>query len=216
VSSNEFYADNSLGISVDRSDNESGDIVITITANGDTITINAGRFQDDADQLLRELEGAAGLARDIAENWEDRPDSEGDGFVYETRDGYTVSLEGIQVKCDYNRFGAFPSREIAEYELAKHMAESGVFPGAWYVNERGNYDAINDAVNAFSGGDDKIKPLPGVQYEEGQDVIHASTRWTVVKDYGSDLGVVASFYGEETRLFEHDELTPYDDEEGED
>lgn len=202
--------------SVERRETEEGEIEFTLEVGNDRVTFVAGYDISAADALLGVLRDLASNVEKIISDWQDRPDNEADAFVYETRDGYTVSLEGVQVMCDYNRFGAFPSREIAEYELAKAMSERGVFPGLWYVNERGNIDNDYERMRGYHDeGGTVLLPLPGVRYEEGQHVSNAGLRWSVVKDYGSNLGVVASYYGEETRVFEHDELTALDDNDDE-
>lgn len=207
MSRNEFYGEDQLDISTERADDESGMVTMTITANGDVITINAGRFQEDASALADELEKAAQEVRSIAGDWEDRPDDE-DGWVLADRDGYFAKLSNEQA-------GPFPSQDIATYELARMMADSGYFPNAWRQDERGNYDAIHDAVRAFHDeGGDKLLPLPDVRYADGAEVtVSGDGSGYVVRDYGN-LGVVVEHYGD-ISVHEHDELATYTDEDEE-
>lgn len=209
MSNNQFHADEALSISVEREDDESGLIVLTISANNDVITIYTGRFQEDADQLRGELEGATDQARTIHDDWEDQPDNERDGFVSDGRDGYDVSLEGSHI-------GTYKSHDIAVYELASAMAAGGIFPNAWSVNERGNTDAIHDQVGAWLD-EGKLKPAPGAKYGRGADVRVSDEdwqHWVVDADYG-DMGVVVHTYGDPSvnMLASHDRLQPYEDDE---
>ena len=213
MSSHTFRATDCLGISVTRADYEDGDITLTIDTDDGEITIDCGRFQVDADQLRGELELALVQAREILNDWEDRPD-EGDGYVTEERGEFLPSLSGKRL---WKGRHGFPSREIAVYELARAMAEAGYYPNAWYVNERGNTDAIDDAVGAWHGDDGKLKPLPGVRHEAGDTVSLAGDdwpTWTVDADYG-DMGVMVRTQGDPDvrTLASHDDLSPYGDDD---
>lgn len=216
MSDNEFQATEELSMSVERS-SEDGSVILTITANHDTITINVGLEDDDALQLADELGKTTTAAQAIADSWEARPDAESDAFVCETRDGYTAQVEGVQVPCSWNRWNAFPSRDIATYELVRYMTEHGIFPRVWYQNERGNTDNIGQDVSKYFGPDDKAVTLPGVRYEEGETVTLPAEdwkTWVVDGDYG-DLGVQVHTSGDPdvNMLAAHDQITPYEDED---
>jgi hypothetical protein len=183
-----------------RREDETGEVVLKISVGDfDEIEISVGTFSSDADELASALERGVAEVHDLISEWEDLPDTEGDGFVVEDRGGYLVTLE-TQHPAGMPRDG-YPSRDIATYELAKLMADAGVFPNAWYQNERGNTENIGDAVRAYHDeGGDKLLPLEGVQYEDGALVAVETepqlyTRMTVVHDYGR-LGIIMDHYGE--------------------
>jgi hypothetical protein len=208
---------------ITRTDDESGDIMLVIDVedeDGD-VEINCGRFSSDADALLGALQDAAKEAKSLADDWEDRPD-EFDGYVTEDRGTYRVVMESTRRPANWREPG-YPTREIATYELAKLMVESGCYPNAWYQNERGDTDDIGAEVYAFQeDGPDALtlKPLEGVEFSEDDTVIFTSdpyqdpVQWTVVADYGT-LGLILSSYGEreffdgeqraQVKLYEDDE-----------
>lgn len=100
--------------------------------------------------------------------------------------------------------GKYPSQDIAEYELARVMAESGVFPNAWYVNDRGNTDNISESLRKYHDeGGDKLLPLRGVEYEDGADITADGLSASVVRDYG-DMGIVYVLSGDDEERFTED------------
>lgn len=211
----EMRADSNLEIRVHRADDETGAITLEIEGDDDTVTIDVGRFEDDAYQLADELQSATRAAEDIRDNWEDRPDRETDGWVYSWRDGYHAKLGNQQT-------GPFPSRDIATYELARLMADGGMFPNAWYEDERGGTDDIAAAVLAYHDeAGATLKPLTGVRYQPGAVVREQDGDWPLVvdADYG-DLGVMLHTQGDPSVtvfvLDRHEQLSPADDQEGED
>lgn len=210
MSKHEFYATEDLGISIERTDDESGDIIMTVTANGGEITINCGPALDDAWQLHDELNKATQVAFDLRDNWENRPDEE-DGYVFSGRDGYFAKLSGTQA-------GPFPSQDVATYELARMMATADFFPDSWWQNERGTLSSTVDAVGAYLD-DGKIKPLDGVRFADGDEVLVPAEdwrHWVVDHDYGN-LGVMVHTYGDSSvnMLATHDQLQPYDEDDEE-
>jgi len=135
---------------------ETGDVELMIRADHTTIRITVGRAYNNASLLGESLRH---LAEDVAENildvWEDVPD-EDDGYINFHRGRYHVSLEGRQV-------GDYPSREVAEIELARAMVAGGAFPNAWFITDHGNYAAINDDIRRWHDEDgDGMAPLAGV------------------------------------------------------
>lgn len=199
---------------VKRADSERGEIIIQLEVGSDTVTFEAGEFVSDADALVGALRSLTEDAEQIQKDWEDRPNNETDGFVAEQRGGYSASLEGTVAGYD------FPSRDIATYELAKLMADSGTFPDAWYQNERGNTDNIGEEVRKYSdAGRGKLLPLEGVKYAEGDTVLIGTYDYPYVvdRDYGK-LGVMLHISGDPsiTEFEQHENLRPYndDDEEG--
>lgn len=197
--------DGNPSFKITRKDDETGDIILVIDVEDEDVEINCGRFSSDADALLGALQDAAEEAKTLVDDWEDRPD-EFDGYVTEDRGGYRVVMESTHRPANWREPG-YPTREIATYELAKLMVESGCYPNAWYQNERGNNDFIGEAVYAFQedGPDSlKMKPLEGVQFSEDDTVTFTSdpsqepvlwTEGTVVADYGT-LGLILSSYGD--------------------
>lgn len=222
-------------IEVTREDDEAGSVVLVIRTEGgtdsctDSYTFYAGRFFEDAENLARDLRSAANDAEAIVSDWQDRPD-EYDGFVSEDRGRYLVSLDGVHWNGDAlvsvtrfpdRRWRSFPTRDIATYELARAMEVSGVFPNVWYQNERGSPDNIGEQVRAFHDeGGTNCKPLSGVEYEDGADVLiryeEGFLGGQVVKDYG-ELGIVYVLSGDDEERFSEDrsEVKPYDEDEGE-
>lgn len=185
-----------------RKDDETGDIILTITTEDGEVEINCGRFSSDADALHRDLQDVTEGAKSLVDDWEDRPD-EFDGYVTEDRGGYRVVMESTHRPANWREPG-YPTREIATYELAKLMVESGCYPNAWYQNERGNTDFIGEEVYAFQEDGEtelKLKPLEGIQFSEDDTVIFTSdphqdpVLWNVEADYGT-LGLILSSYGE--------------------
>jgi hypothetical protein len=159
---------------------EAGDVTLTIRADHATIRVHVGRFYDSASLLAQSLHH---LAEDLDEHilhpWEDVPD-EDDAYISVDRGRFWVSLEGARV-------GDYPSQDVAEIELARAMVTSGVFPNAWYVNDRGNTLDINAGIRRWHNhGGDGMTPIPGVQYQPGDRVRHAQWDWPqiVVGDWG--------------------------------
>jgi hypothetical protein len=212
-------------IHVTREDDEDGSIILKIESQTETITMDAGRFQGDAEILRDALRDALSDVEEILKDWEDRPDEENDGYVGEGRHGgYLVRLAGDtpegMPRDDY------PSRDIAVYELARLMAEGGYYPNCWYVNDHGNYEEIGSEVGAYvtnneeSGGWD-LKPLEGVQYEEGEIVCEdtGALCWPMVvdRDYGR-LGLMLHAHGDPgiTEFVEHEDRGRWSRADGED
>ncbi len=116
---------------------DSGDVELTIRAEGTRIRITLGRLYDNASLLAESLRHLAeDVAENVADRWEDRPD-EYDGYISFGRGRHHVSLEGKPV-------GDYPSRDVAEIELARAMVAGGVFPNAWFITDHGNYAAIDE------------------------------------------------------------------------
>jgi hypothetical protein len=156
-----------------------GDVELTIRADGTRIRITIGRLYDHASLLGESLRHLAEDAADIVDRWEDLPD-EGDGYIGFHRGRYHVSLEGKPV-------GDYPSRDVAEIELARAMVDGGVFPNAWYITDHGNHVAIDDDIRRWHDeGGDGMAPLAGVQYQPGDRVWFAGLDWpcVVVGDWG--------------------------------
>lgn len=200
-----------LDVDVDR-DMETGQITVTLTTDTDTIVIDAGSAYDDAYQLQRTLTQATSQARSLVDEWEELP-GEYDAYVGDDRHGYTVSIEGLIV-------GTFPRYEMAVIELAEVMAESGTFPAAWHINDRGNMFPIDDEVRRYHNeGGDKMLPIPGAQYERGTGLADASGAFIgyVVKDYGH-AGIMTSWGGEPHVVDgdDRDGLTVVEDDDEED
>ncbi len=173
--------------------------------DGTTVNIHLGRYEDELTSAVQLLEAACtGTRANILEGWEDDPDGDSDGFVYESGSGYWVQFAGRAVEpSEYpssmweRGICYFATRDIATYHLAEAMQGDGYFPNVWYVGERGNYDDIGAATVAFcdEGGCD-LKPLDS-QYEEGTEVTYEGDLYTVVKDYGPELGyVLYGHYGD--------------------
>jgi hypothetical protein len=213
-------------IQVTRTEDEYGEVIMKITTEGgspgEAIEFHCGAGQVDADCLRGELESAHEAADDIFSDWEDLPD-ETDGSVTEDRGGYIVTLEGRNPEGMPR--GGYPSRDIATYELARLMADSGYFPNTWYFNERGNYDMTNEEVRAFHDErGDKLLSLPDAEYEEGTRVWldQEGYPYVVDHDYGA-MGIVIHVSGdpsiteflsgdERTRLLPVDESFAEDNE----
>jgi hypothetical protein len=196
--------------SVQRTDDEQGDIVITLTAGSDTVKFAVGHRQSDAEDLAGELRDLTAEAEQIVSDWEDRP-GENDGYVSAGPDGYYLQLS-------HKPDGPYRSCDIATYELARQMAESGYFPNAWYQDEQDHAEPIHDAIGALLDEHDKLKPLPGARYKPGDVIALAGDNWpawVVVHDYGH-LGAILHAQGDPsmTAFAEHDRLTPYDEEPG--
>lgn len=202
--------------SVER--DEQGDVILTLYADGQTITLNTGGSQDDAGNLSRQLSRAGDQVDDILEDWQDMPDPYRDGFISidGRRGAWFVSLEG-NARGDQKH--GYPSEQIAAYELARAMADDGAFPNAWAEGEHGPTTRdINDQIRAFHDeGGDKLRTLPGAIYQPG-DVVIASDEewrtWVVAGDYGDvpagGLGIMLHTLGDpDVTMFRetHDNLT---------
>jgi hypothetical protein len=206
---------------ITRADDEYGAITLKITTDsGDEVEIECGRLHTDMDELHGALANATLDASAMLADWEDRPD-EFDAYVTEDRGTYRAVMEGTHRPANWREPG-YPTREIATYELAKLMVESGCYPNAWYQNERGNTDDIGAEVYAFQEDGEtelKLKPLEGVQFSEGDTVMFASDpyegTWTVEADYGT-LGLILSNNLETRAFFDGDQraqVKPYEDDE---
>lgn len=198
-------------IEVVRREDEFGSIAVKIaTEDGASLVFECGRFYDEISELHTMFETLATDAGSIIERWQDVPDQDSDAFVYEgERGGYTVYLEGAQwdgtvLARVHHNSTTFPTRDIAEYELAAAMSSSGCFPNTWFMNERGIIADIGKSIRKYhdDGGTDLL-PLDGVEYETGADVVvririqTAAFTWEdaevsgeVIRDYGTELGIV--------------------------
>jgi hypothetical protein len=183
---------------------ESGDVVLTITDDTDPsseIIIHTGSGYTGAEELADALDTLNDDMRDIITNWEDSPDEE-DGYISFYNGKYCVSLSGNQV-------GQYPSRDIAEYELAKAVIETGYYPNCWLEGERGGHDLLD--LSRFTDEQDNLKPLEGVQYGAGDDVTVSEplsdwSSWVVDGDYGT-LGLLLHIDGDPsvTLFVEHED-----------
>jgi hypothetical protein len=159
---------------------DDGDVVLEVRADGITIRVNVGGMYDDVSLLAESLRHLAeDVVEDILDGWEDVPD-EFDAYITFDRGRYHVSLEGTRV-------GDYPSRNVAEIELARAMVTGGAFPNAWYVNDHGNHLDINADIRRWhDAGGDGMAPLGGVQYQPGDRVWYVEMDWPyiVVGDWG--------------------------------
>lgn len=189
-----------LEITARRLDDEEGGIELVIETDDGNVTIDCGRFCDDAYALEKSLRDAADFVRDdILKDWQDRPDQH-DGWICEQDRG-----GGFSVACEGTEGGVFPDRAIAVIELAEMMCNTGCFPNSWFQNIYGSVDEICDEVRAYhDDGGSGMKPLPGVVYAPGDEVLvryntidyrtmHVTdTGWDpaeIVRDYG-DAGII--------------------------
>jgi hypothetical protein len=157
-----------------------GDVQLQIRAAGADVHITIGDRYDDVSLLAASLHHLADdVDEDILDGWQDTPD-EFDGYITFDRGRYHVSLDGTRV-------GDYPSQDAAEIELARAMADGGVFPNAWCITDHGTTVAINDDIRRWHDeGGDQLTPLPGVQYQPGDRVWYADVDWPyrVVGDWG--------------------------------
>jgi hypothetical protein len=158
----------------------SGDVQVTVHAGDTIIRINVGRIHEDVSVLAASLHHLAeDIDQDILEGWEDTPD-EYDGYIGVDRGRYHVRLDG-------RRVGDYPSREVAEIELARAMVTDGVFPNLWFVNERGYHEPIHEAIRRWhTDTGDAMVSLGGVEYQPGDRVRYAGMDWpyVVLGDWG--------------------------------
>lgn len=171
-------------------DDAYGWIRLRINADGNKIRLNVGKFHDDAEGLRDQLKQAVGQLDDLLKDWHDVPDDY-DCYVTLDRGGYYVQVENKEAEGH-----PFPTREIAFYEAARLMAEMGSFPNAWLSGEHGpaSEDCGEKIRNFHDEGGDKVDPLPGVQYADGQEVLFDGDTVEIIRDYG-DLGIRFSYYG---------------------
>lgn len=203
-------------IEVTREDDEAGTINLIINGADDTcIVIDCGRFFDDLSELRTSLENATEEAGSLIEGWEDRPDDE-DGYVGFGRDSYYASLSQKACVAPYaSPRDGFLTRDIATYHLAEAMAESGYFPNAWYEEERGGHTDISESVRAFHDeGGTSLKPLPGVTFEEDDEVMVDGEYATIVFDYGAELGIVYRAGDRLHHTDDRDDIVRIEDEDG--
>lgn len=207
-------ADDEFDLTLDRGDDEAGTLTLEIVTDDGKVTINLGRFYDDLATTVGELKRCADKGEKMLADWEDRPD-EYDAFVTEDRAAYYLKLEGTTSR---NPRRGYPSRDIAEYELAAWMAESGVFPNAWFMNERGNVENISERIRKFhDAGGDKLLPLEGVEYAVDSDINAPYGGASVVMDYGK-FGILYIYHGDDTVHFNEDreDISAWvEDEDGE-
>lgn len=200
-----------------RKDDENRTLELRIECeDGTTFRIAAGQYCDDAESLESMLRNAAATFKaEVITDWEDVPDFDDDGVVFENdcRDGggYCVKLsghfwsDGVLVPHNQERnVRPFPTLDIAYYELACAMSAEGYFPNLWYQNERGNWHNIYPEMRKYhdEGGTDVV-PLAGVTFAEGADVMHEGSTARIVKDYGTELGVVFRYNFSESKGDEH-------------
>ena len=198
----------SLAMKVTRDDTETGEVTLTITAGDGEVRISAGRTEDDANSLLDELCKAAVQATAIRDGDWTYPPSEHDAWITLDRGNYYVNM-GSSQPGNHPDHG-YPDVRVAVYELAELMAEHGEFPPAWASGEHGpSVREINGEVRAFHDqGGDKMLPLEGVVYAEGDEVGHDGDAWVVRRDYGTGIGVVLCNSGARDILVTHSQLTP--------
>ena len=157
-----------------------GDVQLQVRADGVDVRITIGSRYDDVSLLAASLHHLADdVDEDILDGWQDTPD-EFDAYISFDRGRYHVSLQG-------SRVGDYPSREVAEIELARAMVDAAVFPNAWCITDHGNYVAIDEDIRRWhDDGGDRMAPLPGVQYQPGDRVRYADADWPyrVVGDWG--------------------------------
>ena len=60
-----------------------------------------------------------------------KPNAEGDAFISESRDGYSITVEG-------SHLATWPSIDAAMDYLWQWAEGAGFYPETWFVNERGN------------------------------------------------------------------------------
>jgi hypothetical protein len=144
------------------------------------VRITIGDLYDDVSLLAASLHHLADdVDADILDSWHDTPD-EFDAYISFDRGRYHVSLEGV-------RIGDYPSRDVAEIELARAMVDGGVFPNTWFITDHGDTEPIDDDIRRWHDeGGDQMAPLPGVQYRPGDRVWYADVDWPyrVVGDWG--------------------------------
>jgi hypothetical protein len=154
---------------VDR--HPAGDVELEICANAHAVRITIGDLYEDVSLLAESLRHLAeDVERDILDGWEDTPD-ESDAYISVDHGRYHVSLEEVRV-------GDYPTRDVAEIELARAMVAAGTFPNAWFINERLIHLDINDDIRRWHNeGGDQMIPLPEVQYQPGDRLRHAEMDW---------------------------------------
>lgn len=195
-----------IDLNVEREASEYAPVVLNIVADSDSLRIYCGTTYDDAETLASMLEALAKSAREIVDEWKDVPDADGDGFVFSGRDGYLVQLEGLHwngttlASHSGRRLTYFPTRKIAEYELARAMAHAGCFPNVWYEDERGWTDDIGERISREhfdpSDGGVTVRPLEGVEYEPGTYLNIDGWTAVVERDYGN-LGITYHLVGDD-------------------
>ena len=157
-----------------------GEVTLTIHADGSTIRVNVGRLHASVSLLAQSLHHLADdVDADILDGWYEVPE-EGDAYISFDHGRYHVSLEGVPV-------GDYPSQDVAELELARAMVTGGVFPPAWFINDHGNYDDINENIRRWhDDAGDAMAPLAGVQYQPGDRVAYTGIDWpcVVISDWG--------------------------------
>jgi len=143
-------------------------------AGGVSVRITVGNLYEDVSLLAESVRHLAeDVEEDILDGWHETPD-EFDAYISFDRGRYHVSLEATRV-------GDYPSREVAEMELARAMVAAGVFPNAWLINDHGNHLDINDDIRRWHDeGGDQMAPIPGVQYQPGDRVWTTDMDWPYI------------------------------------
>lgn len=157
-----------------------GDVELRLRAGGVEVCVDVGDRHEDVSLLAESLRNLVkDVTDDILDGWPEDPD-EFDGYISFDRGRWHVLLDGT-------RFGDYPSREVAEIELARAMVTSDVFPNAWLITDHGNHVAIDDDVRRWHDqAGTQMAPIPGVQYRPGDRVWYAEVGWPhrVVGDWG--------------------------------
>jgi hypothetical protein len=199
-------------LSVERSDEYPHPLVVKLVSEGKVVVeVRCEHFYDTAEELRSMFESAVSKLDSIISNWEDTPEPH-DGWISFGRGQYYVRLEDSDV-------GTFPTQDIAEIELAEAMVKGGVFPNCWCENDRGITHSIDDEIRALHDeGGDGMKPLVGVEYEPGAEILvrYPDGDWLgayVVRDYGQ-AGIVYQYRGDDEKHHVEDrsEVRPDDEE----
>jgi len=138
-----------------------GDVQLRLRAGGFDMHITIGRLYDDVSLFAQSLHHLAeDIDQDIFDGWRDTPD-ESDAYITVDHSRYHVSLDSARV-------GNYPSRAVAEIELARARVNTGVFPNAWLITDHSNPEPINDDTRRWHNeAGDQLAPIPSVQYRAG-------------------------------------------------
>jgi hypothetical protein len=183
-----------------------GDVQVHVRAGVDHFRVTVGRGYEDVSLLAQSLRHLAeDVEDDILDGWQDTPD-DFDAYISFDRGRYHVSL-------DSSRVGDYPSRDVAEIELARAMAAGGIFPNAWFITDHGNHIAIDADVRRWHDeGGTQMAAIPGVQYQPGDQVRYTDDGWPyrVIGDWGT-AGVEIHASGDPTircHVTDRDRLRP--------